>query len=116
MKDPLTIESGTMRQAVTVESQSTTKDAAGQATSTWTTSLQTRAAIRTLTLSERSSASGLVSQASHRITFRYQSSVPLLAGMRIVHGSHTYLLQAVENVLERNRVITCLALELTPTQ
>jgi SPP1 family predicted phage head-tail adaptor len=116
MRDPLTIDAGTLRFPVAVQQQTSTQDAFGQEQTSWITLLNTRAAIRTLTLSERGSASGFVSEATHRVTMRYQSDVPLSAGMRIVYQSHTYLLQAVENVLERNRVITCLVLEQAPTQ
>jgi SPP1 family predicted phage head-tail adaptor len=116
MRDPLTIEAGTLRTPVNVQQQSSTQDDYGQQQTSWTTILSTRAAIRTLTLSERSSASGYNSQATHRITLRYQSDVSLIAGMQIAYDSHIYILQAIENVLERNRVITCLALEQTPTQ
>jgi SPP1 family predicted phage head-tail adaptor len=117
MRDPLVIEAGTLRHPVAVQSQGTGQDAFGQEHATWNTMLSTRAAIRTLTLTERSNASGFISNATHRVTMRYQSSVPLIAGMRIIYGnSRIFLIQAVENVLERNRVITCLALEQEPTQ
>ncbi len=116
MHDPLTIEAGILRHAVSIQTQTTAQDSFGQQRTTWTSVLDTRASIRTLTLSERSSASGFVSEATHLITMRYQSAVALTAGMRVAYETHTYLLQAVENVLERNRVITCLALEITPTQ
>jgi SPP1 family predicted phage head-tail adaptor len=115
-RDPLTIEAGTLRHAISIQAQTTTQDAFGQESQTWNTVLQTRASIRTLSLSERSSASGFVSEATHRITMRYQSAAPILGGMQIVFGSHTYQIQAVENALERNRVITVLALEIGPTQ
>jgi SPP1 family predicted phage head-tail adaptor len=116
MRDPLTIDAGTLRNPVDIQQQATAQDAYGQPSIIWTTVLSTRAGIRTLTLTERSNASGIVSEATHRITLRFQSDTPLMAGMRVVHDTHIYLLQAVENVLERNRVITCLALEQAPTQ
>jgi SPP1 family predicted phage head-tail adaptor len=116
MHDPSVIEAGTLRNAISIQQQTTTQDEYGQQQTLWVSVLETRATIRTLTLAERSSASGFVSEATHRITLRYQPTVALVAGMRVIHDSQSYILQAIENVLERNRVLTCLALELTPTR
>lgn len=113
MRDPLTIDSGSLR--IPVEIQASSVGGFGQA-ATWATVLSTRASIRSLSLSEKSTAAGFSSQVTHRIVMRYQSGVPLRAGMRILAPSGTYDIQAVDNVQERNRVVVVLALELEPTQ
>jgi head-tail adaptor len=49
---------------------------------------------------------GFVSVVAHRITIRFPGhSYPITDGMRVVKGSAVYLIQAVENVQERNRVL-----------
>ncbi|MDE1161924.1 MAG: phage head closure protein [Acidobacteriaceae bacterium] len=113
MRDPLTINSGSLRTSIDIQASSSA--GFGQAL-TWTTVLTTRASIRSLSLSEKSTAAGFSSQVTHRIVMRYQNSVPLKAGMRIVAATGTYDIQAIDNVQERNRVIVVLALEMEPTQ
>jgi head-tail adaptor len=121
VKDPLVIPSGALRNAVQIQSQSATQDTFGEQIATWSTvpGGNMFAAIETMRTGEQFE-SGFVSQVVHRITIRWPGpSVPILANMRVVVDpvpggqSSMYLIQAVENVQQRNRVVrmTCLEID-----
>jgi SPP1 family predicted phage head-tail adaptor len=116
MSDPLIIQPGDLRNSITIQAQSQTKDEFGQAISSWTNALTTRARVRTLALREQFGQPGFSGQATLQVTMRYQSAVAILPGQRIVVDGKTLIVQSVENVRERNRIINVLAIELQPTQ
>lgn len=115
--DPLYIPAGSLRFQVTIQQPSTTRDDAGQPVSTWTTVLQTRARIESTTspaYKELVADGAIASQATDVFTLRWPgSSIDLAPGMRIQYGDNTYLVQAVDNVLRRNRVVKlfCMAID-----
>jgi head-tail adaptor len=119
VKDPLAIPAGALRNAIRIQSQSATQDAAGQQINSWTTALSCFAAIEAFTV-RQVFQDGFVSQVVHKITIRWPGpSIPILANMRVVVDpvpgglSSMYLVQGVENVQQRNRkvVLTCLEID-----
>lgn len=103
---------GTLRHRVQLQQESTLPDSFGQPQSTWTTVLTTWARVEAISMREMFQSNQLVSQISHAITMRYQSTVPVAPGMRIVFGNHTYKVQAINNIEERNIILRVLALEI----
>lgn len=117
VRDPLAIPSGAMRSEVTIERPPAAQDAYGQPGGTWTLVWTTLAAIATQSTREVYQASQFVEQITHRITVRWPgASIVLVGGMRVVFGSRIFLVQTVENVQERNRVLHLMCLEINPTQ
>jgi head-tail adaptor len=118
--DPLVIPSGALRNAIQIQAQTAgTQDANGQPSGTWNLVLSCFAAIETENMREVFQE-GFVSQVVHKISIRWPGpSVPILANMRVVVDpvpggqSSMYLIQAVENVQQRNRVVklTCLEID-----
>jgi head-tail adaptor len=120
--DPLSIPSGAMRNAIQIQSQGASQDSAGGPNGAWSTTLNCFAAIETMRTGEQFE-SGFVSQVVHRITIRWPGpTVPILANMRVVVDpvpggqASMYLIQAVENVQQRNRVVRMTCLELDSAQ
>jgi head-tail adaptor len=118
VKDPLVIPSGALRNAIQVQSQSTTQDGFGGEIATWSTVLNCFAAIETMRTGEQFQE-GFVSRVVHLITIRWPGpSIPILASMRVVVDpvpggqSSMYLVQSVENVQQRNRVVRMTCLEI----
>jgi SPP1 family predicted phage head-tail adaptor len=107
--DPLFLPAGSLRHIVTVQSPSSTRDSAGQPISTWTTILTTRAQIESTTGSaykELVQDGAIAAQSTDVFTLRWPgSSVDLQPGMRVLFQDNTYIVQAVDNALRRNRVV-----------
>jgi len=109
--DPLYLEPGDLRNAITIQAPSTTRDITGQPSQTWTTIITTRAFIRNLTIRETIQDNQLVSQSSHLVRMRYPGSTTrIVTGQRLLSGTDVYLIQGVTNVLNRNRVLELTAL------
>jgi len=110
------INPGELRHRVQIQQESTLPDSFGQPQSSWTTVLTTWARIDAISMREMFQANQLVSQVSHVITMRYQSTVPVAPGMQIVFGPHTYKVQAINNIEERGVLLRILALEIYGVQ
>jgi|ERR1700761_6296094 len=117
--NPLIIPSGALRNAIQIQAQSTQQDNFGQQISTWNTILNCFAAIETSEERELFQEA-FVSQVVHRVTIRWPGpGTPITANMRVVVNpvpggtASMYLIQAVENVQQRNRVVrmTCLEID-----
>jgi SPP1 family predicted phage head-tail adaptor len=122
VKDPLIIPSGALRNAIQIQSQSTTQDGVGQQIPTWSSVLTCFAAIETMRTGEQFQE-GFVSRVVHRISIRWPGpSISILASMRVVVDpvaggkSSVYKIQAVENVQQRNRVVRMTCLEIDNAQ
>jgi SPP1 family predicted phage head-tail adaptor len=109
MADPTQLQAGTLRHSISITAPSATRDAAGQPVSTWNTVLTTRAAIQsttTLSYKELIQSGEQSSQATDVVTIRWPgANVAIESGMRVTFGDNVYLVQAVDNVLRRNRVV-----------
>jgi len=113
--DPLAIQPGELRHQIQIQTSSMVATARGQAVNaaSWTTVLATYAKIEgtsSRTFRESFSNNALVSQATDVVTIRWPgASIDVKTGMRVIFGDATYLIQAVDNVLRRNRkvVLAC---------
>lgn len=107
--DPLIIDPGTLRHSISIQAATTTRDAAGQPSATWANVLTTRASIEsTTTIAYKSSFSGnaLASEATDVVTLRWPGpDVIIEPSQRMIFQDNTYLIQAVDNVKRRNRVL-----------
>jgi SPP1 family predicted phage head-tail adaptor len=106
-----TITGGSLRKPVQIQQQTSTPDASGQLQAVWSVVRSPFAAITDLSADEPYQAGQLTSKVTHLVTVRW-SSLVLRAGMRVVFGSRVFLVQAVNNVMERNSVIRMLCLEI----
>ena len=115
--DPLLIEPGELRHSIQIQKTSATRDSAGQPIPAWDVVLEARAKIestnsRTFRMSFSDNA--LASQSTDCITLRWPgASIVIMPGMRVVFGDNAYSVEAVDNVLRRNRklVLACLSIE-----
>jgi SPP1 family predicted phage head-tail adaptor len=107
--DPLYIQSGTLRNAVTIKSPTSTVDVYGQPSNTWGTVLSTKAAIKGVTQREVTESGNLIGQTAYTITIRYPGSgFNITSGQRVVGDTQTYLIQSVEDVMNRHRLLNLL--------
>jgi SPP1 family predicted phage head-tail adaptor len=107
MSDPCVIQPGELKHAITINAPSSTRDASGQIGATWTTVLTTRAKIestssQTFRFSFQNST--LASDTTDCITIRYPA-VELAPGYQIVYGDQTYLVNDVDDIQRRHRVL-----------
>jgi SPP1 family predicted phage head-tail adaptor len=110
-KNPYAIEPGKLRSLIQVQSQTATQDSIGQPQATWNTILTAWADVRAITVREQFQPNQFTSQVTHIITLRW-TSVAIAAGMRVVYEWHTYLVQGIENVDERNLLVRLQVLEI----
>lgn len=122
VKNPLIVPSGALRNAISIQMQSTAQDGFGQPIASWTPVLTCFAAIDTMRPGEQFQE-GFVSQVVHEVTIRWPGpSIPILANMRVVVDpvpggtASMYLIQAVENVQQRNRLVRMTCLEIDNAQ
>lgn len=106
------LEPGQLRHQIQIQQQSSSQDSSGQLLETWTTVRTSWASIQSITLKEAFQSDQLTSQVTHTITLRWPSGVSVQAGMRVVYGSHTYKIQAVNNIDERDVILRLLVMEL----
>jgi SPP1 family predicted phage head-tail adaptor len=117
LNNPLAINPGELRHSITIQKQNSTVDGFGEPVSTWETVTSLHAKIEnTGSAAYKQSFSGnaLASQSTDLITTRWAGpTINIEPGMRIVFGDNTYTIQAVDNVLRRNRVIrmACLVID-----
>ena len=116
--DPLQLQAGDLRHSITIQAENTGNlDAAGNPSSTWTNVLTTRAKIEGTTSPAYRAmvqAQSIASQATALITIRWPGrSITISPGMRIHYGDNTYQVQAVDNILLRNRIVRllCMAID-----
>src|ERR1035441_8312354 len=115
--DPLILQPGVLRHSITIQSASSTRDAAGQPVNAWNQVLATRARIENAgggSYKESFSNNSFSSQSTDLVTIRWPgAAIDIKPGMRIVFGDNRYLIQAVDNILRRNRVLrlACLVID-----
>lgn len=116
MANPLYLNPGDLRHAITILAQNPAQcDAAGQPIpGDWTTVLTTMGSIRAASGRDQVQDGSLASQMSYIVTIRWPgTSIRVVSGQHVVFGTDTYLIQAVDNILVRNRVLrlTCLHID-----
>ena len=107
MFDPIQFDAGSLRHNITINAPSAIRDASGQPGTTWTAVLTTRAKIEStssLTFKWSFQNSTLASNATDCITIRYPS-VLVAPGFQIVWGDELYLVQDVDDIQRRHRVL-----------
>lgn len=117
--DPLIINGGELRHQIAVQQQTSSQSSSGAPQSSWSTVLTTMAKIETATGRELYSGDQFSAQVSHVLTIRWPGAGVQLQGggnMRVVFGSRTFVLQFVNNVLERNRKVLLYCLEINGVQ
>jgi SPP1 family predicted phage head-tail adaptor len=113
------MRAGSLRQIVTIQARSTSKDSFGQQLPSWSTYLSgVPAEIQALSGRELIAAQAVQAEVTHQITLRYHPMLadPLaVAAMRIVYinGAVTryFNISAVMNIDERNRQLELMAAE-----
>jgi SPP1 family predicted phage head-tail adaptor len=110
--NPLAISPGELRHQVTIQSPVYAADANGMSTTPvdWVMVRTPHAAIYTAGGRETSMASQIVSEVSHTVKVRW-TPAPIKANFRVLFEGRTFIVQYVENVLERNRVLLLYCLE-----
>jgi head-tail adaptor len=113
----VTINAGELRHQIFIQAASSTRDAAGQPVSTWNVVLLTRAKIESSlsnAYKELVQDGAIAAQSTDVMTIRWPgAAIALKPGMRVVFQDNTYLVQAVDNVLRRNRkvLLFCMAID-----
>lgn len=95
------MRAGQLRHRVTLQSKSVVQNTFGEETITWTDTATIWAAVEPLRGREFLEARQDQAEVSTRIRMRYRSGVA--PEMRAVFGSHTYNIQAVIHLEERQR-------------
>jgi SPP1 family predicted phage head-tail adaptor len=117
MAEPWIIAAGELRHKIQIQKPSATRDDAGQPIPIWDLLLKTRAKIENTnsrTFRESFSANALSSTSTDVITIRWPgAAVTIAPGMRVQFGDNFFLIQAVDNVLRRNRkvVLACIGVD-----
>jgi head-tail adaptor len=118
--DPCVINPGELRHPITIQKPSRTGDSRGKSVTpaAWDDVLNTHAKIDgTGTLAYRASFANnaLASTSTDMITLRFPGvSVVIKPNMRIVFGTNIFLVQAVDNVQHRNRILRIACMQVSP--
>ena len=103
-----------LRYPITIESPSTTQDSFGQPTDTWNTVCSPWADITAVTSKEvYALGAGFTSQVTHKIVIRFNPSVCIEAGYRVLYRNRTFLVQAVTDPDEQRAQLNLMCLELS---
>lgn len=122
-RDPLKLPPGMLRDELVIEQPSATPgpDGASVTPDSWTPVIDCMGKIDTISTRDSYSSGQLASQLSHVVWMGW-TDTPIKAGYRILFQStpsmpaRWFLIQAVENVQERNRVLTLRCLEVDAGQ
>jgi SPP1 family predicted phage head-tail adaptor len=112
---PLRIDAGELRTKVQLQQPVSAQSATGMPQTDWTTVATVWAGFATAGTREVFQAGQLTSQVSHVVKIRWIAT-PLQAGYRVLYGTRVLKIQAIVNVLERNRVLLLHCLELNGVQ
>ena len=117
-QNPLALPPGSLRNQVAIQQK-----AAGSVTPTgsplagWATVWLGMAAISTTSQRETYQGDEFTGQVTHRVSIYWPgASVSVVSGMQVLFGARTFTIQTVENVLERNRVLHLMCLEINGVQ
>jgi head-tail adaptor len=124
--NPLAIDPGELRQQIQIQAQATTQDTLGGQIEVWNTFLTTRAAIytgaavpdiRSKQPRENSQDGQFSSEITHVMKIRWPGpDVSLLGGQRVLYRGRFFVLQNVENIQERDRVLLLYCIEINGVQ
>ncbi len=124
--NPLAIEPGELRQAIQIQVQTTAQDTLGGQIEDWATFLTTRAAIytgaavpdiRSKQPRENYQDGQFSSEITHVMKIRWPgSAVILLGGQRVLYRTRIFVLQNIENIQERDRILLLYCIEINGVQ
>ena len=116
--NPLAVQAGSLRHAVSVQALSIIPDSFGEPKQIWSTVLQARAAIETASSREIYEVGQFTGQVTHTITMRWPGSaaVKIVPGMQVTCDGHVYKIQTVDNMRGLNRLLKIMALSLDDSQ
>jgi len=98
------MRAGRLRHRVAIQTQSTTLDDYGQATSGWATDNTVWAAVEPVSGAERDIGEGMVGIVTHRVVMRHISGLD--PKMRLLFGARALNIESVLNIDERNERMT----------
>ncbi len=110
-RNPLALSAGQLRHEIRIQKLD---DAGGQGCDSvpaWQTVLVCFAGIDTMSSREVFRAQQFTAQVTHRITIRYPGNIGIGPGLQILFGARIFVVQTVENVQERNRVLYLMCVE-----
>lgn len=105
----MSLDPGKLRHRVTLQTKTTTTDAGGGTTETWTDTATVWAAVEPLEGTERLRAMQVSPTLSHRIRMRYRADVT--TAMQVVYNGRAFDITSVVDVSERHRELQMLAEE-----
>jgi SPP1 family predicted phage head-tail adaptor len=111
-----------LNRRIQIQSQSTTQDSLGQQLQTWTTIYTCWASIDIQQSQLIYATAEFISKVTHRITFRWTSSVVIQPQMRILYTeattsvTHIYNIEALLNTKQRNRELVAICYELDASE
>lgn len=108
--DPCVLNPGELRHRIQIlRPEPTPGDTFGQRNTSWTQIHQTWAKIEGIGSAAYKRAfkdNALASQSTDIVTIRWPgAAITIKAGMRVIFGSNVFLIQAVDNIQHRNRVV-----------
>lgn len=118
MNNPLSTDSGKRRHVVQIQQQTTTQDAMGGPIEVWTTIRTTWASIvyASQGTKENYQAGAFSAQVTHIITILATPAPPITPGMRVLFGSHIYLIQPFDDVQMQGVKLNLQCLEIAGSQ
>ena len=102
---------GKLDRRVTIQSQTTTQDAAGQPTNVWTDVWACWAGIQVVIGKEVYDAGGYISEVTHTVTIRYPS-VAITSAMRVLYKNKKFTIKTVSDFDEGRKQLNLLCREL----
>lgn len=116
------MNAGKLNRRVQIQQQATTQDSFGQETQAWTTVYTAWAEVAVQTSQLIYATAEFISKVTHRITMRWTSSIVIQPNMRAIYTEqttgvvHTFNIEALLNVDQRNRTLILLAYELAANE
>ena len=107
-----TVDAGSLRHRVQLQTGSSVADGFGQTKMTWSTDATMWASISSIVLTESFQMENFTSKVTHEICIRYSAALVVQVGKRIIYGSHVYLIQAIDNAMAMNVFLRMQCLEL----
>jgi SPP1 family predicted phage head-tail adaptor len=121
-QQPQVVDVGALNRRVQIQQQTSTQSGSGAPLQTWSTIYTAWAEISVQTSQLLYETAEFVSKVTHRITMRWTSSVVIQPNMRVIYTEnttgvvHTYNVEAILNLEQRNRMLVILAYELNANE
>lgn len=114
--NPAAVRPGRFRHLVQLASLDSGQDNFGQPVNTWTTYLTINAEIAQLSGQQLFQGNEFTSAAQVRISFRWPGTgFTISVGDRVFFGSHVYIVQIADSLLQMDRLVNLICLEIDGT-